>query len=107
MAWLYLVVAGVLEVSFALGLKESHGFTRLWPSLVFAGGAMGSFFLLSRAIQTLPIGTAYAIWTGIGAAGTAVVGMVAFGESSAPLKLVSLVLIVAGVVGLRLAGGGH
>lgn len=105
MAWVYLICAGLLEIAFALGLKHSQGFTRLWPTLGFLLGAAGSFYLLTRALQSLPVGTAYAIWTGIGAAGTALVGMVVFGESRDPLRIGSLILIVAGVIGLRLAEG--
>lgn len=105
MAWLSLVLAGLLETAFAISLKYSQGFTRLWPSLGFmvAGGL--SFYLLSQALRTLPVGTAYAVWTGIGAAGTAIVGMVVLGESRDVLRLLSLLLIVAGVIGLRLVEG--
>ena len=105
MAWVYPVCAGLLEVVFALSLKYSQGFTRLWPSLAFVIGGGGSFFLLSRALRTLPVGVAYAVWTGIGAAGTAVVGMVVLGESRDPLKILSLLLLVTGIIGLRLTGG--
>ncbi len=103
MAWVYLILAGLLEIVFALGLKYSQGFTRLWPTLGFLLGGGASFYLLTRALQSLPVGTAYAIWTGIGAAGTALVGMVVLGEPRGALRIGSLVLIVAGVVGLRLA----
>lgn len=104
MAWLYLICAGLLEIVFAISLKSSQGFTRLWPSVTFivAGGA--SFFLLSQALRSLPVGTAYAVWTGIGAAGTAIVGMVLLGESRELAKLLSLVALIAGIVGLRLTG---
>lgn len=105
MAWVYLVCAGLLEVVFALSLKYSQGFTRPWPSLSFVIGAGGSFFLLTQALRTLPVGVAYAVWTGIGAAGTAVVGMVVLGESRDLLKILSLLLLVAGIIGLRLTGG--
>ena len=105
MAWLQLALAGLLEVVWALGLKRTEGFTRLWPS-VFTLVAMGlSFFLLARAVRTLPIGTAYAVWVGIGAVGTAVVAMLFMGESRSLLRLGSILLIVAGVIGLRLAEG--
>lgn len=103
MAWVYLFSAGLLEVVFALTLKLSQGFTRLWPSIGFVVAGAASFFLLSRALQTLPVGVAYAVWTGIGAAGTAVVGILALGESSDPLKIFSLFLLVAGIVGLRVS----
>ena len=104
MAWVFLFIAGLLEIVFALGLKYSEGFTRLWPTLAFVAGAIGSFFLLSTALRTLPVGTAYAVWTGIGAAGTAIIGMLALGESRDPLKTLSLALLVAGIIGLRLTG---
>ncbi len=103
MAWVYLICAGLLEIAFALGLKYSQGFTRLWPTLAFLLGGGASFYLLTRALQSLPVGTAYAVWTGIGAAGTALVGMVVLDEPRDALRISSLVLIVAGVVGLRLA----
>ena len=105
MPWIYLVCAGLLEIVFALGLKYSEGFTRLWPSLAFAVGAAGSFFLLSTALRTLPVGVAYGVWTGIGAAGTAIVGMLLLGESREVPKLVSLLLLVAGIIGLRFTSG--
>ncbi len=105
MAWVYLICAGLLEIAFALGLKYSQGFTRLWPTLAFLLGGGASFYLLTRALQSLPVGTAYAVWTGIGAAGTALVGMVVLDEPRDALRISSLVLIVAGVVGLRLAEG--
>ena len=103
MTWILLLVAGILEIGFALGLKYSEGFSRLWPTLgmVLAGGL--SFYLLSTAMKSLPAGTAYAVWTGIGAAGTAAVGILLLGESASPLRVASLALIVAGVIGLRLA----
>jgi quaternary ammonium compound-resistance protein SugE len=103
MTWILLFVAGLFEIGFALGLKYSEGFSRLLPTLgMLAAGGL-SFYLLSNAMKTLPAGTAYAVWTGIGAAGTAVVGILLLGESSSPLRIASLALIVAGVVGLRLA----
>jgi quaternary ammonium compound-resistance protein SugE len=105
MAWLQLALAGLLEVVWALGLKRTEGFTRLWPS-VFTLAAMGlSFYLLARAVRTLPIGTAYAVWVGIGAVGTAVVAMLFMGESRSLLRVGSIMLIIAGVIGLRLADG--
>jgi quaternary ammonium compound-resistance protein SugE len=102
MAWVYLFIAGLLETLWALFLKQADGFTRLWPSLGFlvAGGL--SFYLLTVALRSLPIGAAYAVWTGIGAAGTAIIGMLFLGESRDVLKLVSLVLLVGGIAGLRL-----
>ena len=105
MAWVYLLAAGVFEVGFAVSLKESHGFSRLWPSLgVFVAGGL-SLLLLSLALRSLPIGSAYAVWTGIGAAGTALVGIIVLGESGNALKAASIAVIVAGVIGLRLTGG--
>jgi len=104
MAWLIVVAAGVFEMGFAVLLKQSHGITRLWPTVGFAVCALISFGLLTYALKKLEVGPAYAVWTGIGAAGTAVIGMIALGESVSPLKLVSLGLILAGVVGLNIAG---
>ena len=108
MAWVLIVVAGLLETGFAVALKASAGFSRLVPSVTFIACAAGSFTLLSLGLRSLPVGSAYAVWTGIGAVGTAVYGIVALGESAQALKLVSLALVVAGVVGLQLASsGGH
>ena len=102
MAWFFLFVAGAAEIIFALSLKYNEGFTKLWPSVItcISGGA--SFYLLMLAIKTLPLGTAYAIWTGIGAAGTAVAGIFLFRESTDWLRLVSITFVVAGIVGLKL-----
>jgi quaternary ammonium compound-resistance protein SugE len=97
-----LVVAGLLETFWAVCLKQSDGFTRLWPSVGFIAGGGLSFLLLGIALRSLPVGTAYAVWTGIGAAGTAILGMVFLGESRDVLKLVSVLLLVGGIVGLRL-----
>lgn len=103
MAWVFLVIAGLLEVVWALLLKQSDGFSKPAPTIGFLITLVLSMFLLSQAIRTLPVGTAYAIWTGIGAAGTAILGMVLLGESRDVLKLISLVLLVAGIIGLRLS----
>ena len=103
MAWTLLVVAGLLEIVWAIGLKFTDGFTRFWPSILTLLAMLASFYLLSRALQTLPVGTGYAVWTGIGAAGTAVIGMLVLGESVSLLRIVSLVLILAGIAGLKLA----
>ncbi|WP_341988491.1 quaternary ammonium compound efflux SMR transporter SugE [Azorhizobium sp. AG788] len=105
MAWIILFAAGLMEVGWAIGLKQSHGFTRLWPSVFTVASIIVSLFLLSLAIKDLPIGTAYAVWSGIGMVGVAVVGVVVFGESLDPVRLVSIGLIGAGIVGLNLAGG--
>lgn len=107
MAWLLVMLAGLLETGFAVALKASEGFSRLVPSVLFVVFAAGSFTLLSIALRTLPVGPAYAVWTGIGAAGTAIVGMVFLGESVGVLKLVSVVLVIAGVVGLQLSSTAH
>lgn len=102
MAWLVLVVAGLVEVAWAVGLKYTAGFTRLVPSVLTIGGGLLSFFLLAQAARTLPIGTAYAVWTGIGAVGTAVLGMILFDEPRDLARLACIGLVVAGIVGLRL-----
>ncbi|WP_395717031.1 quaternary ammonium compound efflux SMR transporter SugE [Prosthecobacter sp.] len=102
MPWLHLIIAGLLEVAWAVGLKQTEGWTRLWPSVITALLMIASFFFLSLALRSLPIGTAYAIWTGIGAVGTALVGILVFGEPRTAARLVCIVLIVAGIVGLKL-----
>ena len=103
MNWILLVLAGLLEVVWAIGLKYTEGFTRPLPSVLTLAAMAASFYLLSVALRTLPLGTAYAVWVGIGAVGTAVAGIVLFQEAATPLRLVSLLLIVAGIVGLKLA----
>ncbi len=105
MAWLFLFFAGVLEVVWAIGLKYTHGFSRLWPSLVTAAAMVGSFLFLSRALVTLPVGTAYAVWTGIGAVGTALFGILLFREPATAARLLCIGLIVAGILGLKAAAG--
>ncbi|MFD2083000.1 quaternary ammonium compound-resistance protein SugE [Actinopolymorpha cephalotaxi] len=107
MAWLVLVGSGFLEAGWAISLKLSNGFTRLVPSVVFAVCAVASLGGLAWAMKQIPVGPAYAAWTGIGASATAVIGMVFLGDGFSVLKLVSLVLIIAGVVGLNLSGAGH
>ncbi len=102
MAWLSVFIAGVFETVWAVGLKYSDGFSRLWPSIMTIGAMMISFWLLSYAMKTLPVGTTYAVWTGIGAAGTALMGMLLFGESRDAARLVCIGLIIAGILGLRL-----
>ena len=107
MAWFFVVVAGLFEVAMALSLKESHGFSRPLPTTLFVTFAVISFSLLSISLRTLPVGTGYAIWTGIGAVGTVIIGIAFLGEPRDAARLISIALILAGVVGLRLAGGGH
>ncbi|MEW7972282.1 MAG: quaternary ammonium compound efflux SMR transporter SugE [Candidatus Thiodiazotropha endolucinida] len=102
MAWIYLVVAGLFECGWAIGLKYTEGFTKLVPSLLTISAMAISFWLLSVAMKTIPVGTAYAVWTGIGAVGVALLGMVMLGESRDILRIVSLLLIVSGIVGLKL-----
>jgi quaternary ammonium compound-resistance protein SugE len=106
-AWFLVVVAGLLETGFAVMLKQSHGFTRLVPTILFAVFALGSFGLLTVALKSLDVGPAYAVWTGIGAGGTVIVGMIWLNEAVTVLKLVSVVLVLAGVIGLQLSGGAH
>ena len=102
MAWLYLIIAGLLEVVWAIGLKYTEGWTKLYPSLLTVGGMVVSFYFLSLALRTLPIGTAYAVWTGIGAVGTVIMGIVLFGEPRDLGRLACLLLILVGIIGLRL-----
>ena len=103
MAWGLLMLAGLLEVAWAIGLKYTEGFTRPWPSVATAAAMVASVVLLGLAMKTLPVGTAYAVWVGIGAVGTAVLGIVLFGELASVGRILSLALIVAGIVGLKLA----
>jgi quaternary ammonium compound-resistance protein SugE len=102
MAWVFLVVAGVLEVGFAVFLKSSAGFTRPLPAMLTVVAGLSSVVLLSFSLRTLPVGTGYAVWTGIGAAGTAMVGIVLLGDSAAPTRLACIAAILAGVIGLKL-----
>jgi quaternary ammonium compound-resistance protein SugE len=101
-AWLFLLLAGLLEVAWAIGLKYTDGFTRLVPSVLTAAAIAGSMALLALALRDLPVGTAYAVWTGVGTVGTAILGMVLFGESTATIRLVCIGLIVMGILGLKL-----
>ena len=101
-AWVYLLLAGVLEVGFASMIKLTDGFTKLVPTLIFAVFAVSSFYCLTKAVQTLPIGTAYAIWTGIGAFGTILVGIFFYNESASLLRLFFLFTLIASIVGLKL-----
>jgi quaternary ammonium compound-resistance protein SugE len=101
MAWIWLTVAGLLEVVWAVGLKYTDGFTRLWPSAITIVAMVASVYCLAVAVRTIPIGTGYAVWTGIGAVGVAILGMVLFGESAALARIGSILLIVAGIAGLK------
>jgi quaternary ammonium compound-resistance protein SugE len=103
MPWVILVVAGLFEVGWAIGLKYTDGFTRLWPSLFTAAAMVISVVLLGVAMKSLPVGTSYAVWVGVGAVGTAILGIVLLGEPATVGRLASLGLIVAGIVGLKLA----
>lgn len=105
MAWSLLGIAGVLEIAFAFFMKGSDGFTRLTPGLLAAGTGLSSVFLLSLSLRSLPVGTAYAVWTGIGAAGTAILGIAVLGDAATPLRLLCIVLILGGVIGLKLISG--
>ena len=101
-AWLALLAAGLLEVAWALGLKYSDGLTKFWPTALTLMAIALSFGLMALALRSLPFGTAYAVWTGIGAAGSIIVGMLVFSESADPVRIFCLTLIVAGMVGLKL-----
>lgn len=103
MNWLILVLAGLFEVGWAIGLKYTEGFTRLWPSVGTAAAMVLSVGLLSVAMKSLPVGTAYAVWVGVGAVGTVILGIVLFGEAANAARLASVALIVAGIIGLKLA----
>jgi quaternary ammonium compound-resistance protein SugE len=103
MAWLLLVLAGLFEIGWAIGLKYTEGFTRLWPSVGTIAAMIVSLGLLGVAMKSLPVGTSYAVWVGVGAVGTAILGIVLLGESANPGRLVSLGLIVAGIIGLKLS----
>jgi quaternary ammonium compound-resistance protein SugE len=102
MPWVWLIIAGVLEVAWAVGLKYTDGFSRLWPTVATVVLMLGSFWCLAQAVRVLPLGTSYAIWTGIGAVGTAIAGVVLFKEPATAARLACIVLIVAGIAGLKL-----
>ncbi|SAK81140.1 small multidrug resistance protein [Caballeronia fortuita] len=105
MSWILLFIAGLLEVAWAAGLKSSEGFTRIGPSVFTVITALGSFVLLAMAMKQLPLGTAYAVWTGIGAVGAFIFGIVFMGEALSAARILSAVLIVAGLIGLKLSSG--
>lgn len=102
MAWVYLIIAGLFEVVWAISMKYSHGFTRLVPSLVTIGGMLISFYFLALASKMLPIGTAYAIWTGIGAVGVVIIGIVFLNEPRSTARIICIALVVFGIIGLKL-----
>ena len=101
MAWAYLIVAALFETGWAIGLKYAQGFTKFWPSVLTIAAMVASLFLLALAVRTIPIGTGYAIWTGIGAVGTAALGMLLFGEPLTACRVLCLLLIVSGIFGLK------
>lgn len=105
MAWIFLGIAGVFEVVWATSMKYSEGFTRLWPTTVTLAAMVVSFMFLSLSLKALPLGTAYAIWTGIGAAGAFIVGVLFLGEAATLGRIVSILLLVSGIVGLKLSSG--
>jgi quaternary ammonium compound-resistance protein SugE len=107
MAWLIVVAAGILEAGFAICLKLSHGFSRLIPTLLFGFFALSSFGLLTLGLRSLDVGPAYAVWTGLGATGTVMAGMIWLDESVSAVKLVAIGLVLVGVIGLQLSGGAH
>lgn len=107
MAWVYLMIAGVFEIAWAIGLKYTEGFSKPVASVVTVVLMIASFVFLSQAVRELPIGTAYAIWTGIGAVGTAILGMILFSEPRDTVRILCMLLIVAGIVGLKLTAGGE
>lgn len=106
MAWVILFIAGLFEVGWAVGLKYTEGFTRLWPTVWTAVSMVISLWLLGLAMKSLPVGTAYASWVGVGAVGTAILGIILFGESANAGRVISIGLIVAGIVGLKLSTAG-
>ena len=102
MAWVYLFIAGLFEIGWAVGLKYSTGFTKLQPSIITIIAMIASFYFLAIAVKTIPIGTGYAVWTGIGAVGTAIAGMILFGESKELIRILCILLIIVGIVGLKI-----
>lgn len=104
-AWTWLLVAGLLEIGWAVGLKYTHGFTRPWPTVLTVAGMIASVFFLALAVQRIPLGTGYAIWTGIGAVGTSILGMLLFAEPASWPRLACIALILIGIFGLKLTSG--
>lgn len=105
MSWVYLFIAGIFEMVWALMLKSTEGWTRLWPSVMTLAAMFISFGFLTASLKTLPVGTAYAVWTGIGAAGTAIAGILFFGEPRSVLRLTCIFLVIAGIAGLKFTSG--
>lgn len=103
MAWVVLFIAGLLEIGWAIGLKYTDGFTRLWPSIATVGAMVVSFLLLSQALKTIPVGTGYAVWTAIGAVGTVVIGMVFLNEPREMGRILCVLMIIGGVIGLKMS----
>ncbi len=103
MTWFILLLAGILEVCWAIGLKYTDGFSRFWPSVVTVIAILASLWLLGIAVKTIPVGTAYTVWVGIGAVGTAILGILLFNEAVSVTRLISLALIIAGLIGLKLS----
>ena len=103
MAWIYLVIAGLFEIAWAIGLKYTEGFTRLWPSAGTVAAMIVSFLFLAESLKSIPVGTGYAVWTGIGAAGTAVMGIILFNESRDLVRILCILAIVAAIAGLKLS----
>ncbi|MCM5679251.1 quaternary ammonium compound efflux SMR transporter SugE [Schlegelella sp. S2-27] len=104
MPWTLLFLAGLLEIGWAVGLKYTEGFSRLWPTTLTVAAMVGSVVLLGLAVKQIPLGTAYAVWTGIGAVGTAVFGILLFGDAATPARLACLALVACGIIGLKLVG---
>ncbi|MDR8389985.1 quaternary ammonium compound efflux SMR transporter SugE [Aliifodinibius sp. S!AR15-10] len=102
MAWIYIIIAGLFEIIWAIGLKYSEGFTRLYPSIGTIIAMIVSFYFLSKGLNIIPVGTAYAVWTGIGAVGTAILGIILFNESKDLLRITCILLIIVGIIGLKL-----
>lgn len=105
MAWVYLFIAGLIEVGWAIGLKYSEGFTKLIPTSLTIVGMTASYIFLAQALKTIPLGTGYAVWTGIGAVGTAILGILLFSESVHPVRILCIIIIIVGILGLKLSSG--